>query len=455
MIPAYRYANLDNVSVVQGFLAGVKQKDEQYSVEARFVGERIGPIDYTLGLYYFDETNDGRYAVSQQALFNSQRIDQRSKSYAAFGRVTGHVSETFRVVGGLRYTADRKRFSGSGDSFTIVCVAPACPTVPLFLRSDTIEGLGLPIVPPPGAVAPIPGTGAIVVRQPPTIVNARLPKNRFTYRAAVEFDVAERSLLYASVETGFRSGGFSVATGFETYQPEYLTAFTVGSKNRFLDNRLQLNLEGFYWKYRDQQLAYIGLDRAGRQSFFTQNIGRAEIYGVDAQSRLLVTPTTALNAQVQYLETNYEDFTYQVPTGMAPPFTGCATSINATNPRFRNVDRCGQPAFNSPKWTVNPGGDQSFAFGDYKLVATVDTQYRSSRVVGFQYQPGQIVGSTWQTNAQLGFSPADDRWSIAGFVRNIENDRDPVGANDFGIGSARVVVTSPPRTYGVRGTVRF
>lgn len=455
VIPAWRFAKQDNVAVVQGFAAGVKQKDEQFSLEARFVGDRIGPIDYTLGAYYFYETNKGSYAVGQQALFNTQQIAQRTKSYASFGRVTAHLSDTFRVVGGLRYTADRKRFAGQADSLVIICAAPACPTVPLFPSVDRIEDLGLPIIPSPGGVAPIPGTGAIVARLPALVVNARLPKNRFTYRGAVEFDVAERSLLYASVETGFRSGGFSLATGFETYQPEYLTAYTVGSKNRFFDNRLQLNIEGFYWKYRDQQLAYIGLDRGGRQGFFTQNIGRAEIYGVDAESRLLVTPTTAINAQVQYLRTKYQGFAYQVPTGMSPPFTGCATSVNATAPAFTTIDCSGQPAFNSPKWTVNVGGDQTFNVGDYKLIATADTQYRSSRVVGFQYQPGQVVGSTWQTNAQLGFGPADDGWSIAGFVRNIENNRYAVGANDFAIGSALVIVTNPPRTYGVRGTVRF
>lgn len=31
-----------------------------------------------------------------------------------------------------------------------------------------------------------------------------------------------------------------------TYQPETLKAYTLGSKNRFLDNRLHANIEAFY-----------------------------------------------------------------------------------------------------------------------------------------------------------------------------------------------------------------
>ena len=38
-----------------------------------------------------------------------------------------------------------------------------------------------------------------------------------------------KSLVYANVETGCRSGGFSAATAFETYEPEYITAYTVGN----------------------------------------------------------------------------------------------------------------------------------------------------------------------------------------------------------------------------------
>ena len=454
VIPAWRYGKQNNISDTFAFTAKVAQHDEQYSAEARFAGNRISIFDYTLGALYYDEHNKGHYAIGQQALANFQDIDQKLTSYAAFARLTAHLTDSFRIVGGIRYTHDDKSFNGDADGYTLVCAAPACPAVTLFPQVDYPSQLGIRL-PSPGGVAPLIGTGAIVVRSPAEVVDQGFKTSRVTYRGAVEYDIAPRSLLYASIETGFRSGGLQPVSGYEVYKPEYITAYTIGSKNRFFDNRLQLNLEAFLWKYRDQQLASITVDQSGRQGFFVKNIGRTTNYGAEAEARFLATPSTILSAQGQYLHTKYDRFRYTVPTGTAPPFTTCSSSIDAVNPAVRDVDCSGKPAYNAPRWTLNLGVDQTIHLGDFKLVASADSQYRSSRYVGFEFAPGEFVGSTWQTNAQLSFGPASDAWSIAGYVRNIENHRFAVNANTFAIGSAVVATTNPPRTYGVRGTVKF
>ena len=176
---------------------------------------------------------------------------------------------------------------------------------------------------------------------------------------------------------------------------------------------------------------------------------------MEVEGRLLVTRTTILNAQVQYLDTNYDRFSYVVPTGNAPPFTGCTSAVSPTNPATRVVDCSGKPAYNSPKWTLNLGVDQTLELGNYKLVLGANTQYRSSRFIGFDFVDEQRVGETWQTAAQATFGPADDRWSIGGFVRNIEDNRFAVNANTVAIGNAVVVIPTPPRTYGVRAAFKF
>ena len=38
-----------------------------------------------------------------------------------------------------------------------------------------------------------------------------------------------------------------------------MKSYEVGSKNRFLDNRLQLNAEAFYLDYKDQQVSFVKL----------------------------------------------------------------------------------------------------------------------------------------------------------------------------------------------------
>ena len=193
----------------------------QYSVETRFLGKRLGIFDYTVSGLYYHETNLGHYSINQQALDIFQDFRQSTESYAVFGRVTAHLTDRLRLVGGIRYTDDEKSFNGTSTSLTIVCTLPTptgpnCPQAPLFTLVPTAAQLTLPVPPAIGAVAPIIGargfTGAIVARGGNTN-NSTLSTDKVTYRGAVEYDLTPRSLLYASVETGYRTGGFSLAVG--------------------------------------------------------------------------------------------------------------------------------------------------------------------------------------------------------------------------------------------------
>jgi hypothetical protein len=48
----------------------------------------------------------------------------------------------------------------------------------------------------------------------------------------------------ASIAASNRAG-FSGAAPGNDYAPEFLTSYVAGVRNRFLDNKLQVNLEGF------------------------------------------------------------------------------------------------------------------------------------------------------------------------------------------------------------------
>ncbi|WP_375382352.1 TonB-dependent receptor [uncultured Sphingomonas sp.] len=452
VVPAYRYSKLNDLG---GTLASVLDKEtaEQTSVEVRLGKTGVGIFDYNVGIYYFDESIKDHLAVNQEALAVQQNYTTGTESYAGFGRLTVHIGQRLRLVGGARYTHDDKRFNGQSNRVTIVCTAGNCPTAPLFPFFNTFADIpfALPAFGVASGVGPVAGTR---ITRGDVVVNASQSIGKGTYRGAVEFDLAPRSLLYASVETGYRSGGFSLASGYETYQPEYITAYTAGSKNRFFDNRLQLNFEGFYWKYRNQQISHVGIDNTGQQGNFTQNIGTSSIKGGEAEVRLLVTPTTELSADLQYLSTKYDSFTYLAPVGTAPPYTTCAVSPT-TGGVFYNVDCSGKPAYNSPKWTLNLAAQKTVPIGDYKVVFGADTQLRSSQYIGFEYRPAQLAPYNSRTNATISFGDARDRWTISGFVRNIEGDRTPTFASNVSIGSLDAVITSPPRTYGVRLGAKF
>ena len=457
VIPAWRHASLNFLSEAAAFPYRNREQDEQFSIEARFSGDRIGIFDYTIGGFYYDDSIENRTVVNVSAAENFLNQRYTTESYAPFARLTANLTERFRVIGGLRYTKDIKTFDASSTALTLVCTVrvqgvPTCPTATLFPTVDNPAQLPFPI---PAGPQPIPQgrSGAIIVRTN-SLYDNRLVDDRVTYRAGVEFDVRPQSLFYASVETGFRSGGFSAAVGFETYDPETITAYTLGLKNRFLDNRLQLNLEAFRWEYRDQQVSHVGLDLTGRTTQFIENIGRSRIQGIEAEARVLVTPDTLIAADVQYLDAKNKFFTYQQGAGGLPPLTGCDVSLDA-DPRFFNVDCAGRQPYNSPRFTVNVSGQQTLHLGDYDLVLGANTQFKSARNVGFEFLPEQRVDSNFQTNAQAVFGPAGERWSIAAFVRNIEGDRIILSAQTHPLANTLVATTTAPRTYGLRGSIRF
>ena len=469
VIPAIRFDHVVNLNAGGGIALANDQKDIQYSVETRFAG-KLSLFDYTLGFYYFNE--DSRLylgAITNNSSGNfAQPSIQDTQSYAPFLRLTAHLTPKLRVVGGVRYTQDDKQLNAHYITIAETCRAGAtCPDaiLPTAVPFYIAEPFAVPLTQSASVTAPVVIAGPTantLISRTDVFFNYRLSQNKLTWRGAVEYDLGPASLLYASVEKGFRSGGFNTAVVLDAnapipavYQPEYLTAYTVGSKSRFFNNRLQINVEGFWWKYRNEQIAHAATDEAGRPGSYTQNIGSSTIKGVEAEGRVLITPTTQISTDVQYLHARQDSFAF---TALGYPYTNCAVTASTLAPfrgvvPFYNVNCSGLPSYNSPTLTVNLSGQQTVLLGDYKLVLTADTQYKTSRYTYFDYATEQLQRATWQTNAQISFGPASGRWSIAAFVRNLENDRQlasPVAFN--GIVSAFL---TPPRTFGGRVAVKF
>ena len=465
LIAGWRPTRVATGYAALGTPAQTQENDEQYSTEFRFQGNRIGIFDYSLGALYFHEREKGTFIIDQYTLAAFQNYSQRLDSYSGFGRLTAHLTDTLRLVGGIRYTSDNKSFGGTATSLVVACTfqtpfGPSCPNAPLlpFATTPAVTGLPIPAVngPPRPLIGPTGFTGAVLARVDTDLNNRlELSSNRPTYRGAVEYDLFPNSLLYFSYETGFRTGGFNFASGYITYAPETIEAFTWGSKNRFFDRRLELNAEVFRWNYNNQQVAHIGVDLDGRTINFTQNVGKSTNQGVELESRFLLTPTTVLNANVQYLDATYDQFSYILPLQGFPPYSGCRISPVAGVATQINVNCSGKPAFNAPKYTLNFGAEQTFEFRGYKLTGLVDTQYQSNRYVGFDYQPEERAPSQWISNAQISVSPDRGNWTAAFFIRNIEDRRYLLQTANFTAGSYLAAVTSPPRTYGVRVSLKY
>ena len=425
VIPAYRRSEPDFLSYNNGFLARVTEVDDQYSLEARLASQGSGPLSYVLGAYYFHEKQDAQDTFSQgriaTTIFNPVL---KTTSKAVFGQLTYALTDGFRVVGGVRYTDEQK----SQDT-------------PLKLLSPT---------------NPNP---------PFTRITGDLSFSRVTWKAGVELDAGPRSLVYANVATGFKAGGFYVAAIDNTFRPEKLTAYTVGSKNRFLDNRLQLNVEGFYWKYADQQVNFVGPAQYAPGVYapggITVNAGNARMYGVDLDVLFQPIPESHFSANVQYLNSKYNSFDYLAfsPNG-APVRTACAATRNASLPvaapaALYAVDCAGFPSINAPKWTANIGYAHDFRIGDLLLTPSVRTRIETSRFLAIDYLPEERQGAYRSSDLSLTLAGPDDRWSITGFVNNVEDRTIRASAAQRGIIPLIYSALRPPRTYGVRAGFNF
>lgn len=474
VVPAYRSAKVRTLFNGPSFRGGLINEDsEQFSVEARIAGERVGPIDWLLGAFYFDESLRGQQVFSQYTVNSFQAFNANNKSAAAFGRLTFNVADNLRLVGGLRYTSDKKDFVGNGRNLIQICTNPAgCiggPSVPVALTYQLLaQSITLPTLPGPANGVAFGTTGNRLFFTPVDL-NRSLDRTRTTWRGAVEFDVGPQSLLYASYETGFRSGGFNFTLGRESYEPEFIKAWTLGMKNRFFDNRLQLNLEAFRWNYSNQQVAHFGLDATGGSSFFTENIGKSRIQGIDVDLQFRVFPTTMLRGSLQLLDNKLTQFTYNTQRNTTnnalPPAVGCPTtagtapvpgSTTGATAAVWVVDCSGKNGFNSPKVAFNAGIEQTFELGEYDLVATVDGRYRSNRITSFEFLAFQNSGSDFTADASLRFGPRDGNWNLTAHVQNIGNKLIP-NLSSFAGTSGNVVVTNynPPRTYGLRASFSF
>jgi len=482
IIPAYRRDKGTVAFNGPAFNTAVNvNSNKQFSLEARLSGD-VGMVDYIVGGYMLNDKAFQNNVFNQEFVLPIQNYNHTTKSWATFGQLTANVSDRLRLIGGLRYTHDRKKMDGIINNFITFCgglppanivppasfangcAAPnALPRYPNFLNTaDTIGWLasngwiaaGATAQPNPQVFPLLNGRGTILKTYNPVVDTRTF--TRTTWKLSAEFDVAENSLLYATYETGYRAGGLQLAEGKSSFNPEYLNSFTIGSKNRFFNNKVQLNLEGFYWKYKDQQITYFTVDTSGVLINSNENAGRVTIKGIDAD--LIVKPmrNTTLSAKVQYLDAKYKElhlFTAAPRDNYGCPFT--LTGGTAGGAPVKDFNCSGKQALFAPKWTMNLGAEQVVPVGsDLELVGRVDTAWRGSQEGAFEFLSFTRIPSYWTTDINLTLRDAEGGWSLAGYVLNLEDKRRLLFPQLAPTGQA-VSAVGAPRTYGVRFSADF
>jgi iron complex outermembrane receptor protein len=263
-------------------------------------------------------------------------------------------------------------------------------------------------------------------------------------------------MLYASLETGFKAGGFFFSSDYDVYKPESITAYTLGSKNRFLDNRLQLNLEMFYWKYKDQQISHLSLDSQNHVIFPTENVGSATFKGLEADLQARPLRHTMVSADVQYENGVYDSFVYHTPNQNGGLGNGTGCQNGAAPGVTYTVDCSGKTPPFTPKWTLTAGVQQTVPLpANAQLVGNARVHYQTKTLTALEFLPVEEQSGYAIWDFDLTYHARSDRFFLGAYVNNAFNKTAisfsfPTPFSAFATG-----ILQHPQTFGVRTGVHF
>ncbi len=381
--------------------------------ETRLVSRTGGRIDWLLGAFFSrrhetytaDLTIPGSAAalpggaISGDVAF-SERRRERTHEIALFGETTVHVLPKVDITGGLRWYRSNER------------------------SRSTIDGaLG---------TSPVMRTG--ISRS-----------SRFTPKAVLSYQASEHVLLYGQVSQGFRPGGINLnspdsalletegteepgeveeTTGTDqTFDPDKLTMYEVGSKFSLLDQRLQVTLAAFTLDWTGIQSEQILPDGFT----FILNAGNAQNKGLELSMHY--TPTARLTVDAN-LSFNDDDLS------LANPFFG-----NNPNGQLPSIPHLSGGASLQYRWPAGGGKDWLF---------DADYTYAGRSNLTFSSTDNRTAERSNLFNARLALE-APGRWQGALYVNNIMNDRENTFAfgNPFSFRQNLHTTPPVPRTIGI------
>jgi iron complex outermembrane receptor protein len=408
---------------------------ESWNHELRLSAKPGGKLFWQVGTYYFKESNT--VPVSQLVDYpgspgilgffvplQSFPVDYlRLQAKAAFGQVAYELLPGLKIEGGLRYTADNRE----GLSSTIQTAPNA------YLVSHCGQ---------PGYAACVYGVSGGV----PTEGNW----SKTTYHAGLNYQFTSRNLLYAKFDTGYKAGGFN--TDGTTFEPEQITAWEIGSKNRFLDDRLQANFSAFYYDYKNQQVVQTINPPSGLAVTQIVPAGRSHYKGVEADILYKPTADDQFSLFLGYTKAEYIDFKLAV-SGLYRRIAAAEGTLDAAN----NWQLAGRTPPQAPMWVINAGyGHDWHVFGG-TLNTRVQTHFESKSYLSPQNIDSDRQDAYTKTDLIIAYSPPSKKWQLQAYVRNIEDSLVLTNSADA---SSTTFLTyryqfAAPRTFGTRLTVNW
>lgn len=381
------------VRAIVGNAALLDQHYRQYTQNLKVSSNSGSRLGWIVGADWFSASARYRGLFGPHEFGNIfRRIDQ--KSYSAYAQLTYSVTDSLRLVGGGRYSVDKLRLDGTASA----CFFGSCFYPPVTFNETYHNG---------------------------------------DFKVGVEADLAPRILAYANIQSGYAPGSlntFADTSGLDKrVKPQTLLAYTAGIKTRTEDGRITLNLEGYYYRFKDLIIQAFN-DSTGQADLF--NAPRATIYGMTTQASIKLSDNDRLAGSVAYTHGRYGHF---IPSPSDPDIGGLQMQY-------------------TPDWTGSASFEHIFPLSSGANVSARAATYISSKYWGtFVHAPNTFQGAYSKTDLTLTFNPASRNWSVSAWVRNLENTdvQASVSASGYPAPYEGVTYLEPPRTAGVRLQFHF
>jgi iron complex outermembrane receptor protein len=363
--------------------------------EVRIASHAPGPFQWQAGAFIFDMHSNLR-AASATPLSNGT-LDEffgylyhtTEYSRAGYGQASYDLTDNLKLTGGIRYTSDGKSADGYvGDL-----------TAKIIYKSQI----------------------------------GQATTSKTTYHGAIDYQLSKQSMVYAKVDTGYKTGGFNYGAG--TYGPENITTYELGSKNRFLDDTLQMNADVFYSNYKNMQVSTATLLN-GHEVGLTENAGSSRLWGVETELTYVVPVLGTLDLNVDYLNAKFTNF---------------LSVADFTNPNLTgNVQLAGITLPQAPAWSAVLSLEHSWAVPEGTITGNIQSKIQSSENFSIYNYPDTQQRAYTMSNALVSYAPNGARWKVSAFVKNLEDARVFATAFESQYAYSYTYEFYPPRTYGAR-----
>lgn len=414
---------------------------EQFTQEIRFSSNfDHDRWNYIGGLFYEkDKLRNGDYLSAYETTFGSgfnnySSYTQDVEAFAVFGHLEWQVADNLRLITGLRFTEEESRLDGG-----------------------TFRGLGIADI--GGEERPEFGAdGTPFDRNDPANIrssNTALPNggvredDDFSYRIGLNYTPNEDVLVYGSLATGFRSGGFSIAfanTQEElagdggSLEPETITAAELGFKSSLSD---QLRINGSAYIY-ELENAHIDLDANNGVVPVTVNGDTVDLYGAELEVQWLINDAWIFEGGVGYLNSEIGDSEPVASAGvlgLIPNLPGGTLQGNRT-------------AF-SPEWsfTGQLRYERDLSNG-LALTASTDFSWRDETFLEANNQQSNLRDEYWLVNGRVSVK-SESGWKASVWVKNLTDEAYQVYLNDLPAFGWLLNGYAAPRTVGVNVGYEF